>query len=84
MPRKAKFQFSGGVGGEGGRVPKLNILKVLRNGSIAIFEGRGKTENSQSAKKWLKFNFQRGGLGCQTENTQSAKKWLNFNFSCQN
>ena len=52
-----------------------------------------KTENTQSAKKWLNFNFQ-GGLGwgwlgtlesklkmgVKTENTQSAKKWLNFNL----
>ena len=51
---------------------------------LQFLGGGGKTENSQSAKKWLKFNFQRWGLGCQTENTQSAKKWLNFNFSCQN
>ena len=50
-----------------------------------------KTENTQSAKKWLNFNFFGGGRysKCQemaleysgkTENTQSAKKWLNFNF----
>ena len=55
--------------------------------------GRGsKTENTQSAKKWLNFNFFLGGGGVrfQTENTQSAKEWLNFNFQggrgvgCQN
>ena len=40
-----------------------------------------KTENTQSAKKWLKFNCWGGGrYGVKTENTQSAKKWLNFNF----
>ena len=42
-----------------------------------------KTENTQSAKKWLNFNFQVGGewySGVKTENTQSAKKWLNFNL----
>ena len=40
-----------------------------------------KTENTQSAKKWLNFNFW-GAVysGVKTENTQSAKKWLNFNF----
>ena len=43
--------------------------------------GKGaKTENTQSAKKQLNFNFRGGGVGCQTENTQSAKKCLNFNF----
>ena len=42
-----------------------------------------KTENTQSDKKWLNFNFFLGGgvySGVKTENTQSAKKWLNFNF----
>ena len=49
-----------------------------------------KTENTQSAKKWLNFNFgggvggwggggSWGGKSAKTENTQSAKKWLNFN-----
>ena len=39
-----------------------------------------KTENTQSAKKWLNFNFLGEYSGVKTENTQSAKKWLNFNF----
>ena len=40
-----------------------------------------KTENTQSAKKWLNFNWGGGGYsGVKTENTQSAKKWLNFNW----
>ena len=51
------------------------------------FSGGGgggvKTENTQSAKKCLNFNFgggKAGGGGVKTENTQSAKKCLNFNF----
>ena len=63
---------------------KMKTLKVPRNGYISIFWGLYsgfKTENTQSAKKWINFNLGAGGYpGVKTENTQSAKKWLNFNF----
>ena len=40
-----------------------------------------KTENTQSAKNCLNFNFRGGGvLWSQTENIKSAKICLNFNF----
>ena len=39
-----------------------------------------KTENTQSANKWLNISFWGKYSGVKTENIQSAKKWLNFNF----
>ena len=65
-----KFQFEGGC--------ILGKLKLKRGDS-----GQVKTENTQSAKICLNFNFQWGGGysgQVKTENTQSAKICLNFNF----
>ena len=47
------------------------------------YSGQVKTENTQSAKICLKFNFFLEGMysgQVKTENTQSAKICLNFNF----
>ena len=52
----AKFQLGGTL------ESKLKILKIPRNGSLSIGRYSGiKTENTQSDKKWINFNFFRGG-----------------------
>ena len=42
--------------------------------------GYSVTENTQSPKMCLNFNFRGGGWNSVTENTQSPKICLNFNF----
>ena len=50
-------------------------------GGVGVGWGGGYsvTENTQSPKICLNFNFGGGGYSV-TENTQSPKIWLNFNF----
>ena len=71
-----KFQFlRGGWWCQNWKYSKCQEMpkfQFLRGGGGGV-----KTENTQSAKKCLNFNF---GGGVKTENTQSAKKCLNFNF----
>ena len=83
----AKFQFSGGGGR--GRVPKLKILKVPRNGEISIFGGgggRGRVPKLKILKvpRNGEISIFAGGvlsaLGLCQVKTQSAKICLNFNF----